>query len=324
MNPCRLLSLPAACLLAAAVAGAQPSGPDGNIPLPAPQLEQRLLVEPFQVVEVGKTSGGMMTTEKLTLLFPNDGMRIKAKWKAAPTGGEGWNNYPRREIGAYAVQQLFLDPDDYVVPPSVARCIPLADYEPIQAKATPNIPHTRCVLGTLSAWLSNVEEPKETYDVERFTRDPRFARLFGNLNILTYLIAHRDRRPSNFLISTDELNPQMFSVDNGIAFGDLLFNYLNWQFDNIVIGSLPAAAVARLRAVTPERLAQLEVLEDLQPDADGILRASSTTTPVDPKHGERADGKGIQIGLTTAEIKDLAQRIHDLLAKVDSGKLTVF
>jgi hypothetical protein len=323
MTLLRILLIATAALIAHDVA-AQPSGPDGNIPLPAPVLEQRLLNDPFQVVAVGKTSGGIMTTEKVTLLFPSDGMRIKAKWKAAPSGGGGWNNHPSREIGAYQVQELFLDPEDYVVPPSVARCIPLADYAPIQADAKPTLPHTRCVLGTLSAWLDNVEEPKETYDVERFKRDPRFARLFANLNILTYLIAHRDRRPSNFLISTDELNPQMFSVDNGIAFGDMLFNYLNWQFDHIVIGSVPAAAVARLRAVTPARLQAFAVLEDLQPDADGILRPVSGAAVVDPTRGERLDGKGVQIGLTTAEIRDLAQRVRDLLANVDSGALKVF
>jgi len=64
-----------------------------------------------------------MGAKKLRLRF-DDGVEINVKWKRAPAEAEGWNNSPRREIAACEVQKLFLEPDDYVVPVSVPRCIP--------------------------------------------------------------------------------------------------------------------------------------------------------------------------------------------------------
>ena len=301
---------------------AQPSGPDGNIPLPAPELQRRLQNDPFQIVEVGKTHGGIMTTEKLTLQFA-DGTKVDAKWKAAPTSGDGWNNSPRRELAAYTAQQLFLDPDDYLVPPVAVRCIPLDVYGPLSKTATGTLPDTKCVLGTLSAWLDNVKEPDNSWDPKRFEQDPRFAYHFGNLNILTNLIRHRDAKRSNFLLSTDALNPQMFSVDNGISF-DGLYNFFTWHFDQIRVAGLPKQSIERLQKATPEQVDRMVVLVELQPDADGILRAAPATPGTDHTQGVRMVGKGVQMGLTTEETTEIYQRLQALLADVRDGKEQVF
>lgn len=302
----------------AATVSAQPSGPKGNIPLPAPELQRRMQNDPFEVVDVGTTHGGIMETEKVTLQFA-DGVRVQAKWKAAPSGGEGVNNSPRRELAAYTVQQLFLDPEDFVVPPVAVRCIPLDDYAPIKRGASPNLPKAKCVYGLLSAWLENVREPDRMWDRERFSRDPRYAYHFANLNILTMLILHRDAKASNFLMSTDPANPQIFSVDNGISFSGI-YNFLTWHYDHLVVGGLPGASLDRLRQVSSGQLQRLAVLAELQPDADGILRPAPATPDTDHTLGIRQVGDGIQIGLTDEEITGVDQRLHELLAAVTTGE----
>ena len=63
-------------LLAVRPAAAQPSGPNGNLPMRADLLQQRLQNDPFEIVEVEKTSGGVMDTAKVTLRFA-DGLTVR-------------------------------------------------------------------------------------------------------------------------------------------------------------------------------------------------------------------------------------------------------
>lgn len=265
-----------------------------------------------------------MGAKKLGLLFRNDGVAIDVKWKAAPSGGDGWNNSPPREIAAYAVQALFLDPDDYVVPPAAARCIPLDVYRAVDSAAQPNLAGTRCAYGVLSAWLQNVTEPSQAFDPQRFSHDPRYAFHFGNLNLLTYLIDHRDARGSNFLMSTDPENPQVFAVDNGIAFGGVLYNFFTWHFDHLVVNAVPKQSIERLRHVSHAALAGFAVLGELEVNAAGILRPVTPTANLDPNVMTRLAPDRIQFGLTAAQIDAIAQRLQTLLAKIDAGEIGVF
>ena len=123
----------------------------------------------------------------------------------------------RREIAAYEFQKLYLDPDDYVVPPFALRCIPLDQYRVIDENPSPNFEGARCVYGMVVAWLSNVDRPDVTLQPYLFSTDPRYSYHFANLNLFTFLTAHRDANPGNFLMSTDPDNPQVFAIDNGIA-----------------------------------------------------------------------------------------------------------
>jgi hypothetical protein len=265
-----------------------------------------------------------MGAKKVTLEFQTAPREIEAKWKVASSGVDGWNNSARREIGAYEVQKLFLAPDDHVVPPVAARCIPLDVYRSVEENGEPNVEGARCVLGTLSAWLDNVKVPDKAFDAERFSRDARYARGFANANLLAYLIAHRDARLGNFLISTDPGNPQMFAVDNGIAFGGVLYNFFVWHFDEIRTRGLPKESIERLRRVTRRDLDRLGVLGQLEADASGVLRNVEPGANLAPAEGARAAPGRIQFGLTTSEIDAVDQRLRDLLARIDAGKLAVF
>jgi len=293
-----------------------------NLPLPPHLLEQRLAQSAFDITAAEEAGGGVMGAKKLTVTFREDRRAVAAKWKKAPGGGDGWNNSPRREIGVYVVQQLFLDPTDYVVPPVVIRGIPLDTYEAVEPSPSPNLADINCAYGALAAWMINTVQPEKAYDAELFARDPRYAYHFGNLNLLHYLTAHRDARANNFLISEDRYNPRVFSIDNGIAFGHTLYNFFTSHFDKILVDALPRRSIERLRALRSPDLAHLSVLAELHTDTDGILQYTPPGPNIDPDNGNRVvPGRMVQIGLTSLEIAALAERLEQLLSRIDSGEL---
>ena len=300
------------------------SPPITNLPLPPAQLVDRLRSEDVTIVSVEAAGGGVMGAKKLTLLLGEDGFRIDVKWKAAPAGGEGWKNSPRREVAAYTAQELFLDPHDYPVPPVVARGIPLDTYAPVDGNAVPQVEGTRCVFGATAAWLRNVSQPERAFDPERFSQDAQYAFHFANLNLLAYLIAHRDARSNNFLMSTDPSNPRVFSIDNGIAFGGVLYNFFTWHFDEIRTRGLPKESVDRLRYVRRKELSKLGVLGELEADSAGLLRPVEPGDNVDPDTGTRIAPGRVQFGLTAREIEAMATRLQRLLERIDAGELATF
>lgn len=324
MRPRTMLGIICVSLTIATAISAQPSGPNGNLPLPPEELRRRLEHDPFEITAVEETKGGVMGAQKLAVVFPPDGFTTNVKWKAADDGGEEWNNAPRREIAAYKVQQLFLDPEDYVVPPVAVRCIPLSGYRPIDESPSPTIEGTQCVLGVVSAWLDNVKQPDEALDRTRYSTDPSYCYAFGNLNLLTYVIAHRDARSANMLVSTVPGDPRVFSVDNGISFGGVLYNFFTWHFDRIVVGGLPKRATERLDRLTRADLERFGVVADLRADEHGVLQAVKPGSDVDPEIGERDLPDGIQFGLTSREIDEMWERIQTLRGWIASGAVLTF
>ncbi|MEO8604311.1 MAG: hypothetical protein ABI629_17185 [bacterium] len=295
-----------------------------NLPLPPADMVARLRDDDFRIDTVHEAGGGVMGAKRLSLTFRADGLRVEAKWKAAPVGGDGWNNSPRRELAAYAAQALFLDPDDYPVPPIAARAIGFDDYRLLDVQPEPTLDGTRGVFGALAAWLENVFPPERAFDRQRFARDPAYAFHFANLNLLAYLIAHRDARSNNFLMSRDPANPRVFSIDNGIAFGGVLYNFFTWHFDEIRTAGLPRRSVERLRRVSRPQLDGLGILGQWQADADGVLRTVTPDGNWDAQIGNRVDTGRLQLGLTTAEIDAMADRLQTLLARIDAGELAQF
>jgi hypothetical protein len=295
---------------------------DSTLPAPPATLEKRLQ-DDFTIAAEHAAGGGVMGARKLTLVF-QDGFRMGAKWKAAPAGGDGWNNSPRREVGAWAVQELFLDPADYPIPPVVARGISLDVYRIVDPAAEPNLDGTRSVFGGLAVWLQNVSQPERAFDPERFSRDARYAFHFANLNLLAYLIAHRDARSSNFLMPTDPSNPRVFSIDNGIAFGGVLYNFFTWHFDEIRTGGLPRQSIDRLRLGSRQDHAKFGVLGQLAADEAGVLRAVAPGDNLDPEAGVRVAPGRVQFGLTIGELDAMEHRRLELLARIDAGEIDVF
>jgi hypothetical protein len=280
----------------------------------------------FETPGLKRTEAGTSGATATTLYFPGFDKEIRLKWKEMKSVSlDGFNNSPRKQIAAYEIQKLFLEPEDYVVPYVYADCVPLDIYNRYQAKPRkPSLPGTNCRLGLASQWLVDVKVPEKLYDESRFLEDPTYAYYMSNLNILTYLVDHRDTKASNFLVSKDENRRLVFSIDNDIAFGTFPYNFFWFHWNKIRVAALRRDSIDRLRRLERQDLDFLEVLEQLEKNDDGILRPVPVGDKLCPDGGVCIKDGTVQFGLTKSEIDDVWKRIQALIAKVDSGKIPVF
>ena len=137
---------------------------------------------------------------------------IGIKIRPARRGGGRFNNQPRYDLAAYRLQAMFLEPQDYVVPPTVIRSFPLERYAEYDPEIRPTFADADSVIVVLQYWLRNISNPEDVLDADRLPCDPEYARHIGDLNIFTYIIRHLDSNRGNFLISTDADNPRVFAV----------------------------------------------------------------------------------------------------------------
>ena len=210
------------------------------------------------------------------------------------------------------------------MPPVVARAIGLDAYRAVDEKAAPTIDGTRCVLGAAALWLTDGTPPEEVFDRQRFADDPRYAYHFANLNLLAYLISHRDARKNDFLSLDDANDPRIFLIDNGIAFSGFVFNFFTANFDKIRVPGLPRLSIDRLRRVGARELQRLAVLGELAVDDEGVLRHIAPGAPLDPDIGTRVLPGRVQFGLTATEIATMSERLAQLLERVDAADLALF
>jgi hypothetical protein len=318
-RPFRLYAVSAAIMLhLAAPVAAQ----DNNFHLALPDIELRLRADTFRVIEWRGSRMATDRTQRVTLEYA-DSMIMVVKWANAPRGGGVFNNEPRYELAAYEFQKFYLDPDDYVVPPTALRVFPLTFVREYSA----NVPATfnqapNSVLVALQYWMSGVRQVG-VWSEERFRHDTTYAHRVGNFNLLTHLIRHRDSNMGNFLISTDTMNPRIFAVDNGVSFGSPNSDRGDeWSF--MRINRLPRAAVERLAEVTPEQLHEtLGVLVEYE-IRDGHLVQVEPGPNFDPGRGVRTQGDRLQIGLNRREIQDVANRVRTLVRQANNGKYRLF
>ena len=337
-------ALHVASLLPLALACASPLGPRDREPVsfreaPSPHTEDLYPNWPGAPEEVAElmskglaenrgeqgAGGGTTGAEKHTIYFPEADVEFDAKWKEVPGRLDGFNNSPRKELATYAFQRVFLTPEDYVVPASTVRCVPLESYRERHPLASPTVKGTQCALGVLSVWMQDVTVPEVLYDEDRFLSDPQYAYFMSNLNLLTYLIDHRDGRGGNFLVSKDDGRRQVFAVDNGISFGPgVIFNYFVPNWTDLRVAAVRKESIDRLREVRRADLDFLAVVAQLAIDEDGVLRSTPPGAPFDPDSGARERAGSLQFGLTTSEIDGVYARIQKLIQAVDAGHLPVF
>jgi hypothetical protein len=250
---------------------------------------------------------------------------VTVKAKRAPEDLDGINNAPRKELAAYALQRLFLDPEDYVVPSTAIRCVPLEVWREARDSTTPpQVPGTRCVLVNVSLWMKEVTVPEVLYDKERFLTDPTYARYLADFNLFTYLADHSDGRSGNFLVSTDEARRQVFAIDNGITFDPFWYNYFVPNWDALRVAALRRQSIERLRELREEDLDVLLVVQQLEEDGSGMLRTVPPGPPIDPEDGTSVKDGVVQFGLTDDEIEEVWERIEELLEDVDDGDIPLF
>lgn len=288
-------------------------------------LEEALASGDFELTERKRTEHGGSGPSRFTLYFPKIEKPIKFKWKEVPPRElETVNNSPRKEIAAYEIQKLFLDPEDYVVPTTLLHCEPLGRYAKKDWAYKPSVPGSNCVLGVLAVWLTDVTIVEELYDEERFVKEPDYAHYMANFNLLTYLIDHKDTRESNFLVSKDDDRRQVFSIDNGIAFQPFLYKFFAENWDVIRVAGLRSEYVERLRRLRREDLDALGVVAEMEKDERGVLVSVSPRRNLSPNEGIRLRGDVLQIGLAMFEIERVWDRIQRLLEDVDNGAIPVF
>lgn len=316
--------LPAPLLLASALLhGAAPLTPQAP---PAPDTLERWLSS-VPLTELGRcaTSRGMERerTYKCVVTLENE-RSILVKWAKAPRGGEDFNNVPRYEVAAYRIQKLFLDQNEYCVPPTVVRSFPVEWYrrQGLEPGVVGTFGGAESVLVVLQRWLFRVE-PIEEVDDERFERDVRYATHQANMNVLTHLIDNKDANYGNFLISTDEADPRVYSVDNGIAFGSIEGDRGDY-WRRLRVERIPRKTADRLRRITRSDLDRtLGVVAEFEVREGRLVRVEPGAN-LRPNRGiRRADGV-VQLGLTSREISRVEDRLRRLVEDLEEGDLGVF
>jgi hypothetical protein len=305
-----------ASLLTTLAAAAQ----DANVTMPPEQLERLFAAEPLVIeqAQISRPKAAGDITLRAEVSF-GGAPALRVKLRRAEPGAEVFNNVPRYDLAAYELQKLFLDPEEYVVPPTALRMLPLADFARFAPEVTRTFSGADQVLAVVQYWLNDITNAEDIYDAARFAADPLYARHIGQLNLLTYLIEHRDSNLGNFLIGRAATSPRVFSIDHGVAFasedsdrGEL------WKV--IRVQRFPADAVERLRKVTPELLTQrLGVLAEWRLEGGKYV-------PV-PLGKNIATGRGVrtkdgvlQMGLTESETMQVYRQLARFLSQVDRGR----
>lgn len=317
----RLMGLFAAPLLLALVATA--TAQDANIRQPVADLERLLAAEPLVITqaEISRPNAKGDITLRAEVSF-GGAPPLRVKLRKAEPGANSFNNVPRYDLAAYELQKLFLDPDEYLVPPTALRMVPLADF----AKYSPDVKRTFSnadqVLAVAQYWLSDILSIPDVYDPLRFAADPLYARHIGQLNVLTYLIRHRDSNQGNFLLGKAAVGARVFSIDHGVAFAsDESDRGEVWK--DIRVDRLPADTVERLRIVTPALLTErLGVLAQWQLEGRSYVPVAGGKN-LSEHRGVRRSDNVLQMGLTKSEIRAVHRLLTKLLERIDRGEITL-
>ena len=322
----RAIRLSCLTLVTLAVAGPV-LAQDSNITMPVAELEQMLAREPMQIVSADKSrpkAPGDITSKAEVSFGGREPFRVKLR-RSEP-GAEGFNNVPRYDLAAYAIQQLLMDPNEYVMPPTALRMIPVAEFkrnyhDPAAVK--PTFKGADEVLCVVQYWLQNVTNPPDILDMNKFDTDAVYARHIGQLNVFTFLIEHRDSNQGNFLISKAEQGPRVFSIDHGVAFASLDSDR-GTAWLNLRVDRLPKDTIDRVRQLDKDQLtAKLGVLAQWEL-RDGHYVPVEPTANASPTRGVRIKDGVVQMGLTREEVSGVARQVKRLLNQVDRGRVKVY
>jgi hypothetical protein len=299
----------------------------------ASAIDAALRAPELVVLGAAETPQGRQGARILTLALPAQAGRLvfRAKWRAHATLSS--LNDPRRELGAHAVQRLFLEPHEYVVPPSAGHCFDLAEYRrSVDPAGRATFAGIDCVFGVLSYWLEDgrglddaedagwLSSDQRAFDAAWFRRSASYRDSASDLNVLTFLIEHGDSHPDQFIIGGSAQLPRLYSVDNSLSFGSFRNPTVDEDWSRLLVPSIRLSTVQRLRQLTPEQLSSLTVIEQYR-IRDGSLVHGAAGAAVNAFRPLRWAGRELQIGLTRAEIARVASRLRALTSSVASGRL---
>jgi hypothetical protein len=329
------------CFLLSSACGSSLAPPDAPLTTPAllcfdepagarcrtPEEVESWLHDPgLRILGSADTAQGIQGAKVLTLSAPTalGSVVFRAKWRAYATRDS--KSDPRKELGAYAVQSLFLKPGKFVVPPTAGHCFELSHYRAtVQANADATMRGTRCVYGVLSYWLEDarstdvandegiLQSEDNAFDQHLFNTSASYRQSAANVNILTYLIDHGDSHKRQFVLRGGPRTPWLYEVDNSVAFGTHTNPEVEQDWSQILVPALPRASIERLKRADPDDLAVIEQYENVA----GLLRVTRRTAPGPERDaGLRLHRGQLQIGLTRSEIRGVAARRTALLTSV--------
>lgn len=286
--------------------------------MPVDRLERWMSAPDLRVTHVATAAQGISAPRKLRIVTP-EGIAFSVKFKPVPADLDNLNNSPRRELAAYEIQKLFLDEDDYVVPPTMLRCLPIAgpltDLEPFDGSG--------CALGVMAYWVENVGD-EEVVSEEEWEEDPTYRDALGKLNVFTVLIGHQDDMGANFVRSLDDDRPRLLSIDNGLSLGAMgvnPFQIFTSGWSSVKVVSIPSETAQRLQQLTAKDFDALGVVAQLRREGDLWVSVEPLDPPFDPAEGVRRREGNIQLGLTAEEITGVHTRAVELAGALRSEEL---
>ncbi len=97
---------------------------DANITRPVADLEKLFAAEPLVITQAQisrpKAKGDITLRAQVSF---GGSPPLEVKLRHADPGADSFNNVPRYDLAAYELQKLFLDPAEYVVPPTALRMV---------------------------------------------------------------------------------------------------------------------------------------------------------------------------------------------------------
>lgn len=300
---------------------------------------EALLHQPrLEILGSAAPTRGIQGTKLLTLAAPSRAgpIVIRAKWRAYSTLSAF--NDPRRELAAYAVQRLFLAPDQYVVPPTAGHCFELSAYRArVDAKAQSTFAGIPCVWGVLSYWIEHahslgdaedeglVRSDVRVFDERLFSKSAPYRDSAAHVNLLTFLIRHADSHPGQFIFGHDLAFPHLYSVDNSMSFGATKNPDVAEDWSKLIVPAISAETARRLFEIGERDLLELSVIEQFRRVAGGLV-----WTKPEPGGEPSPDGlrwtaaSELRVGLTSAEIRGVSSRLDALKQSIASRHLRTY
>jgi hypothetical protein len=292
----------------------------------------------LQIVATHETPAGRQKARILTVMAPTATgvVRFRVKWRALSTA-HGLND-PRKELVAYAFQKLFLDPEDYVVPPTVGHCFDIDQYRRhLNPKERSTFLSVSCVFGTMSYWLEDAKDLKEAeragwlsddklFDHAMFDGNATYRRTLADMNVLNHLIGNGDTHAAQFVFTASGANTRVYCVDFTISFSPYRNPTLKEPDDWSVL-HVPALAhdsVERLRRLRRSDLERLAVTEEYEIREGRLVSTRPGLPGGNLDAGLRWWRGKLQAGLTRREIDYVWQRIEKLRESLEHQQVAFF
>ena len=309
--------------------------------LRANEAEDLLIDEDVRIVDAAETDGGSAGAKVLTLEAEREGriVQFRVKWRPHASGSS--TNAPRKEVVAYFAQALFLEPADYVFPPTRSRCFELEQYRKM---VDPGAQATfeqagRCVFGVVSFWIEGAKGFRHTwwrsepiYSQEKWNADAVYRASLADANLLSYLTSNGDTHRGNWLTVPTGEGDRVYLIDNSISLtrmGDLHLDPDD-DYANLLVPALREQSLDRLLHLSDETLGRLLLVEQLEVRHGTLVQKRpappSAFAPSEQglrfRKRSKSPGEVLLVGLAPSELLLIRRQLWYLRARFLMGEIT--